>query len=92
MINRSTIALPATSLVARKVGEETILVSDRGDMLHTLNATGSFIWERLDGRRSIGDIISLMREEFEISDEGTEADVERFIEELAEKGIVKIAP
>jgi hypothetical protein len=90
MISRSAVPCPAASLVARKVGEETILVSAKGDMLHTLNATGSFIWENIDGKRSIGDILVLMREEFELPDERAEVDVSRFLEELAEKGVVNI--
>lgn len=92
MIGRSAVPTPATSLVARKIGEETILVNEKGDMLHTLNETGSFIWENIDGKRSIGDILALMREEFELPDEGPEVDVSRFIEELADKGIVNIGP
>jgi hypothetical protein len=92
MIGMSAVPTPATSLVARRIGDETILVNEKGDMLHTLNETGSFIWENLDGKRSIGDILALMREEFELPDKGSEIDVSRFLEELAGKGIVSIGP
>jgi hypothetical protein len=91
MTDVNTVAVPAASIVARRVGDETILVSARGDMLHTLNPTGSLIWDHLDGMRSIGVILELLRAEYDLPDSGVE-DLCRFMDELAGKGIVTLRP
>jgi hypothetical protein len=92
MTDVNTVAAPAASIVARRVGDETILVNAQGDMLHTLNPTGTFIWDRLDGARSVGAILELLRSEYDLPDAGVEEDLCRFMDELAGKGIVTLRP
>lgn len=49
------------------------------DSLYRLNETGAFIWERIDGRRTIGDITSEMAEEFDVKRDIAEKDVIEFV-------------
>ena len=39
--------------MVRDIGEETIIVSGRGEMLHSLNRVGQSVWRALDGQRSL---------------------------------------
>lgn len=76
------------SIVTRKTGNEYVLVpvtNNIADMnsVYTLNETGAFIWELIDGEKTIGDIIEAMTSEYDISTEEAEKDVFEFIENLA---------
>ncbi len=81
-------------VVARKIEGEIIivpLVSGIGDMedeLFTLNATGEAIWDKLDGNKSLKDIIADISAEYENSKENIEIDVLGFVRELSKRGIV----
>jgi hypothetical protein len=61
------------SVVTRKTGNEYVLVpisNNIADMnsVYTLNETGAFIWELIDGKRDIETIIAEMVKEYEIDD------------------------
>lgn len=89
MINLKTVYFRSPRIVARKTGEEYVLVpvtNQIADMksVYTLNSTGAFIWEQLDGIKTVRDIITEVESEFEV--EGKEAldDVLSFFHELKE--------
>jgi len=68
-------------VVAREIEGELIIVpltSDVGDMedeLYTLNETGKDIWQRLDGKASLKDLIAQLSDEYDASFQEIEADV-----------------
>lgn len=72
------------NLVARKIGEEYILVPiinsiAEMDRLYTLNEVGSFIWEQIDGQNSINDIIYSVTSQFEVNEMIAREDVIDFL-------------
>lgn len=77
-------------VIARNIGGETILVpvtrraQDMG--LFTLNEVGTFIWERLDGNRSLRQIANEMTGSFEVEPVQAEEDLLGFASMLAETG------
>jgi methyltransferase-like protein len=78
----------ADNIVTRKVMDETLLVPIAGDLasmenLYTLNSTGAFIWQALDGRRSLEEIRTLLVEEYAAPVAVIEADLLELVEELA---------
>ena len=75
------------SVVTRKTGNEYVLVpvaNNIADMnsVYTLNETGAFIWEHIDGKRSVGDIIKALVDEYEIDGTTASEDVFSFIDEM----------
>ena len=75
------------SVVTRKTGSEYVLVpiaNNIADMnsVFTLNETGAFIWELIDGKRDVDEIISELTKEYEIDVTTAEADVMAFIEKM----------
>ena len=75
------------SVVTRKTGSEYVLVpiaNNIADMnsVFTLNETGAFIWELIDGKRDVDEIISELTKEYDIDAESAEADVMDFIEKM----------
>ena len=74
----------------RDVGEEMIFISSQGDMLHTLDSVGAFLWRSIDGKRSVKDILALLLESYDVVVATAEQDILRFFDELEQKNIVNM--
>lgn len=81
-------------VVARKIEDEIIIVplvagiGDMEDELFTLNETGEAIWDRLDGSKSLKDIVSDLEADYENSKKSITNDVVGFVHELVKRGII----
>ena len=83
----------ADNIVTRKVMDETLLVPICGDLasmdeLYTLNDTGAFVWQALDGTRTLAEISEQLEREYDTSLEIIKADVLEIIDGLASAGLV----
>ena len=83
----------ADNIVTRKVMDETLLVPICGDLasmdeLYTLNDTGAFVWQALDGTRTLAEISEQLEREYDTSLEIIKADVLGIIDGLASAGLV----
>ena len=77
------------NFVFRKIEDETILVPIKdnvGDMgsLYNLNEMAAFVWERLDGKKSLQDIKNRLLEKYEVSAKEAEGDLFEYISQLKE--------
>ncbi|MGQ9611166.1 MAG: PqqD family protein [bacterium] len=72
----------------RIIDGETIIMSPYGDKLYALNDMGTFIWELLDGSKTIEDIVSNILKDYDIEKNIVYNDVIRFIEKLLENNIL----
>lgn len=76
--------------VWRMIDGELIILSEEGQWIHELNGVGLEIWNACDGKLTISEIADKIYGEFDIEKEVAEADVQSFIEELAQKGLVTL--
>lgn len=79
-------------VVLRHVAGEHMLVPTVSrevdlDSLFLLNATGVFVWERLDGRRTLDDLAGAVEAAFGAPPDAARRDVEAFLAQLAERGL-----
>ena len=77
------------NFVFRRIEDETILVPIKdnvGDMgsIYSLNEIGAFIWEHLDGDRRLNTIRELILDEYDVSANQAELDVNEFIVDLVD--------
>lgn len=89
MINLHSVYSRSPQIVARDTGDEYVLVpvtDNIADMksVYTLNSTGSFIWERIDGARTVKDIIDELEKEFDVDGKQALDDVLSFFQEMKE--------
>jgi len=82
------------SIVTRKTGTEYVLVpiaNNIADMnsVYTLNDTGAFIWDLIDGKKSVRDLIDAVVAEYETDYETAIADVNLFLDEMNKYLIIK---
>jgi len=81
----------SSSLVHRAVADEAILVPIRRDVadldsIYALEGVGPRIWELVDGRRTVGDIVSSIVAEYDVDPAIAEADVLEFVLEIQSLG------
>ncbi len=74
-------------VVSKKVTDEYILVplkENVGDLegLYTLNEVGAYIWDQIDGKNTIAQIIKKVTGEYNINAETAQKDVIQFIQQL----------
>jgi hypothetical protein len=87
MPDPNSILSHSPSVVTRKTGNEYVLVPVTDniadmDSVYTLNETGAFIWEQIDGKKSVAEIIREMTEEYDIDNETATTDILEFISKM----------
>jgi hypothetical protein len=75
------------NFVFRQIDDETLLVPIKdnvGDLgsIYNLNQVAAFVWQHLDGKKTLNNIKDLMTGEFEVSDPDAEEDITEFVGEL----------
>ena len=79
--------------IHRNIAGKSVLISVGGNIANfngyiQLNETAAFLWQQLDTPKTIPELVSAMREEFDVSKEAALADVKEFLDELAKSGMV----
>ena len=77
------------NFVFRKIEDETILVPIKdnvGDMgsLYNLNEVAAFVWEQLNGKKTLQDIKNKLLEKYDVSAEEAGNDLSEYIAQLKE--------
>jgi hypothetical protein len=75
------------NFVFRQIDDETLLVPIKdnvGDLgsIYNLNQVAAFVWQHLDGKKTLNDIKDLMTGEFAVADPDAEQDLTEFVGEL----------
>ena len=89
-ITRSSIVVASRDQVASDLGGETVLLGLRTARYYGLAEVGARIWELLREPISVSAISETIAREYEVSLERCEADVLRFLEELAEQELIEV--
>jgi hypothetical protein len=74
-------------VVARRLGDASVLVDLRTNRIFELNSTGARVWELADGSRTVDEIIEILTAEFETSGAAVRDDVMRLIDSLRQAGL-----
>ena len=95
MADLKSVLSHSPGIVTRKTGSEYVLVpitNNIADMnsVYTLNETGAFIWELIDGKRNVEEIINSVTEEYDIDHGSAVEDVFSFMENMSNYLIVNI--
>ncbi len=74
-------------LVSRKVGDEMVIVPLRDnvadmDCVYTLNDVGAFIWDCMDGQKTVHDIIKEVVTSYEVGEAVAEKDVIEVLQKM----------
>ena len=83
-------------VIVREIAGEVFLVPIRGRLadlqeLFVLNDVGEWVWQHLDGAFSADELADGLADAFEVTSEDALADVEAFLGELHEAGLLEPA-
>lgn len=87
--NLNNIYQQNNNCVAKEVDDEIVIVPVQDnlaemDYLYTLNETAAFIWEHLDGQRTLDEIAHIMTNSFDVEYDTAAKDVLKTITEIEE--------
>ena len=71
--------------ISKKV---VVLESREQRKFHELNEVASTIWNSLNGQNTVGDILNIVMEEYEVDSVQAKEDIESFLNELKAKDLI----
>ncbi len=72
----------------REIGDGLVIMAPAGDVTHSLEDIGAFIWQQLDGQMSLDAVLDAITTEYEVERDVAEADLQVFINELLSTNII----
>jgi len=84
------------NLVTRDIAGETIIVpvkSNVGDLdsIYTLNVIGTLIWQLIDGKNGVGQIVDAICSSYDVTPEEAEKDALEFLNSLEAGGLIRLS-
>ena len=70
------------------VDGQAVIINLNAGTYESLNETGSFLWERLDGRATLAEIAAVLAEEYDVASAVTRPDVLDLAQELLGEGLI----
>lgn len=89
-LSRMTGFRPHPDVLARRVGEEVVLVHMARNEIFTLNRTGARLWELLREGRTRSAAVEQLKTEFDASAETVEREADDFMALLEREGLVEL--
>ena len=80
--------LSANVSYGQLVDEPALVLEDQDDAI-VLNESAACFIELCDGKRTLDEIIEMVVEDFEVSAEQLKLDLQGFIQEMAQEGIIE---
>jgi hypothetical protein len=82
------IVAKTSTTASRLIAGEAVILSLDTKILRGLNAVGSRVWDLIDGQRTVDEIADTIVAEFDVPRPQAVADVEAFMRQLLDKGLV----
>ncbi len=78
----------ARDAVWRRYDDQVAVISLDANRVRLFNAVGSFLWERCDGS-TVDHMVAAVCEHFDVGEATARADVERFLDDLTSRGLLR---
>lgn len=82
------VSIPA-QVMARQVGEETVILDLASGTYFGLDPVGARIWQLLSEGRALAEVCEAMLAEYEVSRDEIERDLSDLLDALVDKGLIK---
>ncbi len=90
MIKLDQVLRQNPAIASQILNGEAVLVHPQKGKVKVLNTIGALIWDALDGRRKVSEIVSDICSEYDISAVQAEADTLEFLEGLFSHDLITI--
>ncbi len=87
---------PSADVVARLIEGDLIIVplaagiGDMEDELYSLNETGKAVWDLLDGKRTLAQVVAALAEVYDVDEVVLRTDVLGLVDELLKRKILVV--
>ena len=94
-MNLNSIYCKREDSVTRQIADETLLIpirshlADMQNIFALENQVAEYIWQQLDGKRNLEEIHRGITTEFEVENGQAGSDLEEFISQLLEAGLIE---
>jgi hypothetical protein len=86
-----TITIPS-QVMARQVGDETVILDLASGTYYGLDAVGARIWQLLSEGKNLAQVCEAMLAEYEVGREEFERDLDDLLKVLGGKGLINYMP
>jgi len=90
MIDLTTTPTRNPEVLGRMADDEAVLVMPQKGQVKVLNEVGSVVWELIDGKRNILQIVEEICVQFDVDKDTVEADIIKFVADLVNREIIFI--
>jgi hypothetical protein len=88
MTAKNQIPCKVEKLLERDLGDEIVVLSPEGRELHSFEGSASFIWGKIDGQRTVDEILAAITEEYQVEPADAQSDLELFIAKLKSLSLI----
>ena len=85
-----TVSIP-TQVMARTVGDETVILDLASGTYFGLDPVGTRVWQLMGEGQTLAAVCETLLDEYEVTREALEGDILRLTDELRAKGLVSLA-
>ena len=86
---KETVYRRKDGISSRRLGDGLMLYDSHTDRIHTLNETGTCVWELLDGENTVEGIEGTLKHRFkDASPQRVSQDVAEILEKLRQEGLI----
>ena len=89
MLDPNDLYQPKEEVISKKLDDEIVLVDLETESIYSLNETGARFWELMGEKKSIDQIIIELQDEYEITEEELQIELETIICQLLEQGLIQ---
>ena len=89
-INRNTIVIAKDDILTTPIDDDLGLMNIEMGYYYTLNHIGKSIWNLIESRKSIHELVDLLLRDYDIDYESCEKDVVQLLEALVKHNLVKV--
>ncbi len=79
----------SSGVLATEDGDDLVLLDLRSSTYLTLNRTGGLLWQAIAQPVELRDLVALVVSRYAVAEAEAEAAVSRFVESLAERGLLE---
>jgi hypothetical protein len=88
VVQASAIPAQRERVVARRLGEEMVLLNTETEAYFTLNDVGARVWELIDGRQTVATIIRQLLAEYDVPETELQTDVDELLSQFADQQLI----
>lgn len=89
-MNDATVVRRNSQAVSAEVGDEIVFLHEGDNVYYSLDGVGAFVWRSLESPRTVKELVGLVLDEYEVTEDQFRNDLAALATELSGKGLLEI--